>query len=119
MSIELPDAPVIITGTLLVAEPIPVIDQTTNKRTGEVSGAKATIMVAAEGEVGFAKVKLSDDDLKHLDLRPNMPVSWLIVNRPWAMGDRSGMASAYLREVNGGDLDRLGSQLAAANKKAA
>lgn len=116
MSIELPDAPVIITGTLLTAEPIPVIEN--NKRTGEVSGAKATIMVAGDGEVGFARVKLSDDDLRHLDLKPNSPISWVIVNRPWTMGDRSGMATGFLREVNGGDLDRLGSLLAQVKKAA-
>lgn len=109
---QLKDAPVLVIGQ--------VIDTTvtTERGTGVVTGRKVTVMVAGDGDPGFAVVKLSVEDSQVYNPAHFETVTWWVRSAPYDIKDGpSGMSTRFLRECNGSDLDRLASNLKAAAGK--
>lgn len=97
------DAPVILTGSVMFYE------LTRNYETKEPTGAKVTIV----SPDGAAVVKLSVEESQTLRPVTGQPVVWWVRNAPWTVESNSGMSTKFVRVVNVGDLDQLGSTLTA------
>lgn len=101
----LKDAPVLVTGQVIDTAIIK------NRETDAFEARKVTIMVAGEGDPGFAVVKLVGDD--GLANNPNHfeVVAWWVRNAPYDITDggrrNAGMSTRFLRAANEGDLDKL------------
>lgn len=101
----LKDAPVLLTGQVIDTAIIK------NRETDAFEGRKVTVMVAGDGDPGFAVVKLAGDDGLHNNPNHFEQVAWWVRNAPYDISDggrrNSGMSTRFLRSANEGDLDKL------------
>jgi hypothetical protein len=102
------DAPVALVGQVMTVQAV------RDYETKLISGQKVLIMVANDGEVGFAEVKFTTEELVQYDIQLAVltTVAWWVRSAPWKMdGGNSGMSTRFVRTVNGGDIDRFASLL--------
>lgn len=98
---NLPDAPVILTGTVFS------LDLTKDFETKAHSGAKVSII--ADG--GVAVVKLSTSELAALAPILGDRVCWYVRYIPYAVDTNTGVTTKFVKLVDAGDLDLVGSTL--------
>lgn len=114
---QLKDAPVLVVGQ--------VIDNTiiTKRGTGEFEGRKVTVMVAGDGDPGFAVIKLGVEDAQVFNPNHFDSVAWWVRSAPYDISDgnsrNTGMSTRFIRPANSGDLDGIHNVLNAAKVPAA
>jgi hypothetical protein len=98
------DANVILGGQVID------VQDDVNRETGQFRGIKVSVLVAEDGEVGLAVVKvktLSDTSLPIPRPAVGQSFAGVVRNAPWDVGGNSGMTTIFVRPVSTDDVDRI------------
>jgi hypothetical protein len=101
------DAPLILSGQVLM------FDTLTDFETKAPTGAKVTVLT----NDGVTVVKVRQEHLAALAPIVGTQVVWYVRPTPYSIDGNSGMSVGFVRVVDYGDVDQLGSLVQAAAKK--